>query len=88
MSNTVNTTNERLNAVETVTIASRKAAPSSSNEEAGQRIGINAAQKRASFERTSQIAGDAIVEERRRREEKTERLRQARLQAEQQQRQL
>ncbi len=52
------------------------------------RVSRTSAQKGVAFERRSQAARDSIAEEHRRRDEKTERLRTARLQAEQQQRQL
>lgn len=47
-----------------------------------------ASERGQALEKTSERAREAIAEERRRRNEKSERLRQARLQAEQQQRQL
>lgn len=47
-----------------------------------------ASERGKALERTSEIARKAIAEEHRRRHEKNERLRHARLQAEQQQRQL
>lgn len=47
-----------------------------------------ASEREAAFERSTQIARESMAEERRRRDEKSERLRLARLQAEQQQRQL
>lgn len=47
-----------------------------------------ASERGKALERTTETARKAIAEERRRRNEKNERLRQARLQAEQQQRQL
>ena len=47
-----------------------------------------ASERGKALEKTSERAREAIAEERRRREDKSERLRQARLQAEQQQRQL
>lgn len=47
-----------------------------------------ASEREAAFERSSHIARKSMAEERRRSDEKNERLRVARLQAEQQQRQL
>ncbi len=58
------------------------------SEEQAVRTKSTIADRRAAFERTSKIAKDAIDREQRLRREKNERLRQARLQAEQQGRQL
>lgn len=52
------------------------------------RILRTASEREAAFERSTQIVRKSMAEERRRRDEKNERLRLARLQAEQQQRQL
>lgn len=49
---------------------------------------MTAADRLAASERTNSAAREALAEERRRREEKTERLRKARLQAQEQGRQL
>ncbi|WP_081870750.1 hypothetical protein [Shinella sp. DD12] len=52
------------------------------------RVMRTASEREAAFERSTQIARESMAEERRRRDEKSERLRLARLQAAQQQRQL
>lgn len=52
------------------------------------RNSMTAAERLAARERTDAVAREAIVDERRRRETKTERLRQARMQAQEQARQL